>query len=213
MQVNACIAKTDPNLTKRTRSYGDETRERILRAAEKLFSRDGFQGATTREIACQAQVNETTLFRQFRTREELLRETILSIAISPEELIGPQASWKNDMPGQLEQYVRKYYALLLKREALVRALVGEGRILPPAVRQACLEKMVPMRATLVDRLRVAQKAGWVRQDVDLNCAVDILRDAVHAGMLRHTTYGTSGYSVDTYLKTVVAVFIEGIRKS
>jgi AcrR family transcriptional regulator len=212
MQVNACIAKTYPNLTKRTRSYGDETRERILRAAEKLFSRDGFQCATTREIAREAQVNETTLFRQFRTREELLRETILSVSISPEELTGPQASWRNDLPGQLEQYVRKYYALLLKREALVRALVGEGRILPPAVRRVCLEKMAPMRATLADRLRVAQKAGWVRQDVDLNCAVDILRDAVHAGMLRHTTYGTSSYSVDTYLKTIVAVFIEGVRK-
>jgi hypothetical protein len=49
--------------------------------------------------------------------------------------------------------------------------------------------------------------------VDLNCAVDILRDAVQAGMLPHTTYGTSGCSVDTYLKTIVAVFIEGVRKS
>jgi hypothetical protein len=157
-------------------------------------------------------VDETTLFRQFRTREQLLRETIVSSSISPEELTGPQAAWRNDLPGQLEQYVRKYYALLLKREALVRALVGEGRILPPAVRRACLEKMAPLRATLADRLRVAQKAGWVRQDVNLNCAVDILRDAVHAGMLRHTTYGTSTYSVDTYLKTIVAVFIEGVRE-
>jgi hypothetical protein len=141
-----------------------------------------------------------------------LRETILSLSISPEELTGPEAFWRDDFPGQLEQYARKYYALLLKREALVRALVGEGRILPPAVRRVCLQKMAPMRATLADRLRVAQKAGWVRQDVDLDCAVDILRDAVHAGMLRHTTYGTGTYSVDTYLKAIVAVFIKGVRK-
>jgi hypothetical protein len=32
-------------------------------------------------------------------------------------------------------------------------------------------------------------------------------------MLRHTMYGTGGYSVDTYLRTVVDVFIQGIRKS
>ena len=213
MQVITCIAKTDSNLTKPTRSYGDETRVRILRAAEKLFGRDGFQGATTREIADEAKVNETTLFRHFRTRDELLRETILSVAISPEELIGPPASWKNDLPGELEQYVRKYYALLLKREALVRALVGEGRILPPAVRRACMEKMAPMRATLVDRLRTTRRAGCVRADVDLNCAVDMLRDAIHTGMLRTTAFGTSGYSVDTYLRTVVAVFLEGLRQS
>jgi hypothetical protein len=113
----------------------------------------------------------------------------------------------------LEEYVRKYYALLLEREALVRAVVGEGRLLPPAVREAVLEKMVPMRAALIERLQVAQQAGCIRHDVDLGCAVDILRDTVHTGMLRHTMYGAGGYSVDTYLRTVVDVFIQGIRKS
>ena len=213
MQVITCIDEPDPNLVRRTRSYGDLTRRRILEAAERVFSRDGFQGATTREIAREAQVNEVTLFRHFRTRDDLLRETILYRAIAPEELLNSKAAWKSDLPSQLEQYVRKYYALLLEREALVRAVVGEGRLLPPAVREAVLEKMVPMRAALIERLQTAQKVGCIRQDVDLGCAVDILRDTIHTGMLRHTMYGTGDYSVDTYLLTVVAIFIQGIRKS
>jgi AcrR family transcriptional regulator len=213
MQVTTCIDKPEPNLVARTRSYGDLTRRRILEAAERVFSRDGFQGATTREIAREAQVNEVTLFRHFRTRDDLLRETILYRTISPEELLNSKASWKRDLPRQLEEYVRKYYELLLEREALVRAVVGEGRLLPPAVREAVLEKMVPMRAALIERLQAAQNGGCIRQDVDLGCAVDILRDTVHTGMLRHTMYGTGGYSVDTYLQTVVDVFIQGVRKS
>ncbi|HEX3445266.1 MAG TPA: TetR/AcrR family transcriptional regulator [Chthoniobacterales bacterium] len=213
MQVTTCIDKPDPSLARRTRSYGDLTRRRILEAAEKVFSRDGFQGATTREIAREAQVNEVTLFRHFRSRDELLRETILYRTITPEELLNPEAAWKSDLSGQLEQYVRKYYAFLLEREALVRAVVGEGRLLPPAVRETVLKKMTPMRIALIERLQVAQKAGCIRQDVDLGCAVDILRDTVHTGMLRHTAYGTGGYPVDTYLRTVVALFIQGIRKS
>jgi AcrR family transcriptional regulator len=44
------------------------TRKRILVAAQKVFSRDGFQGATTREIAREAGVNEVTIFRHFHTR-------------------------------------------------------------------------------------------------------------------------------------------------
>lgn len=213
MQVSTCIINPDPNLAQRTRSSGDLTRQRILEAAERVFSRDGFQGATTREIAREAQVNEVTLFRHFRTRDDLLRETILYRTIAPEELLNSKAAWKSDLPSQLEQYVRKYYALLLERESLVRAVVGEGRLLPPAVRQAVLEKMGPMRAALIERLQVAQKVGCIRQDVDLGCAVDILRDTIHTGMLRHTMYGTGSYSVDTYLLTVVAIFIQGIRKS
>lgn len=213
MQVVTCIDKPDPNSAQPTRSYGDSTRRRILEAAEKVFSRDGFQGATTREIAREAEVNEVTLFRHFRTRDDLLRETILYRTIAPEELLNSKAAWKSDLPRQLEEYVRKYYALLLEREALVRAVVGEGRLLPPAVRQAVLEKMVPMRAALIERLQAAQKVGCIRQDLDLGCAVDILRDTVHTGMLRHTVYGTGSYSVDTYLQTLVGVFIQGIRKS
>ena len=54
----------------------DLTKKRILVAAELVFSRDGLQGATTREIARQAGVNEVTLFRHFLTREELLRATL-----------------------------------------------------------------------------------------------------------------------------------------
>src|SRR5258708_23956024 len=72
MQVITCIDEPDPNLVPRTRSYGDLTRRRILEAAERVFSREGFQGATTREIAREAQVNEVTLFRHFRTRDELV---------------------------------------------------------------------------------------------------------------------------------------------
>ena len=213
MQVYTCIVNSNTNATPRTRSYGDLTRQRILDAAERVFSRDGFQGATTREIAREAGVNEVTLFRHFRTRDDLLRESILCRSMAPEELIGPTSEWERDLPGQLEDYVRKYYEKLLDREALVRAVVGEGRILPPAVRETLLTKMAPVRAALIERLEAAKKAGYVNPDVDLGCAVDILRDTVHTGMLRHTMYGPGGYSVDTYLHTVVAIFLQGIRRA
>ena len=213
MQVCTCIVNSDQtNPAQRTRSYGDLTRQRILDAAERVFSRDGFQGATTREIAREASVNEVTLFRHFRSRDDLLRETMLCRSIAPEDLIGPRTEWERDLPGQLEAYVRKYYEVLLEREALVRAVVGEGRHLPPAVREALLAKMAPVRATLIERLEAAKAAGYVNPEVDLGCAVDILRDTVHTGMLRHTVYGTGGYSVDTYLRTVVAIFLQGIHR-
>ncbi len=212
MQVCTCIVNSkQTNPAQRTRSYGDLTRQRILDAAERVFSRDGFQGATTREIAREASVNEVTLFRHFRSRDDLLRETMLCRSLAPEDLIGPRSEWERDLPGQLEAYVRKYYEMLLEREALVRAVVGEGRLLPPAVREALMAKMTPVRATLIERLEAAKAAGYVKPEVDLGCAVDILRDTVHTGMLRHTVYGTGGYSVDTYLSTVVAIFLQGIH--
>jgi AcrR family transcriptional regulator len=53
------------------------TRDRILEAAARVFARDGVAGATTREIARVARVNEVTLFRYFRNKNELLRQMVL----------------------------------------------------------------------------------------------------------------------------------------
>src|ERR1700731_1872310 len=89
LQVYTCIVNSNPNPTPRTRSYGDLPRQRILDAPERVFSRDGFQGATTREIAREAGVNEVTLFRHFRTRDDLLRDTILCRSMAPDALLGP----------------------------------------------------------------------------------------------------------------------------
>ena len=53
-----------------------ETGERILEAATRVFARDGVSGATTREIARAAKVNEVTLFRYFKNKNELLQKVI-----------------------------------------------------------------------------------------------------------------------------------------
>jgi AcrR family transcriptional regulator len=52
----------------------DQTRNRIIEAASKLFSEKGYAGSTTRAIAEKAGVNEVTLFRHFGSKENLARE-------------------------------------------------------------------------------------------------------------------------------------------
>ena len=45
-----------------------DAREKILLAATALYAETGFRGATTRQIAELAGVNEVTLFRQFGSK-------------------------------------------------------------------------------------------------------------------------------------------------
>jgi TetR/AcrR family transcriptional regulator len=51
-------------------------RQEILRAAEKLFSKKGFKGATTKQLAAKAGVHEAILFRHFKNKRELYRATV-----------------------------------------------------------------------------------------------------------------------------------------
>ena len=50
---------------------GDERRVQILQTAVELFSKRGFSGTTTKEIARAAGVSEAMVFRHFATKEEL----------------------------------------------------------------------------------------------------------------------------------------------
>ena len=49
----------------------EERREQIIHAAADLFSRKGFRGTTTREVAEAAKVSEATVFKHFATKEAL----------------------------------------------------------------------------------------------------------------------------------------------
>lgn len=51
-----------------------ETRTRILKAAQRLFARRGYDGTTTRDLAQAADVAEGTLFRHFENKKAILVE-------------------------------------------------------------------------------------------------------------------------------------------
>jgi len=65
--------KHDPS----TRMKGDLRREQILRTAIELFSKKGFAGTTTKEIARAAGVSEAMVFRHFASKSEMY-DAILS---------------------------------------------------------------------------------------------------------------------------------------
>ena len=54
-----------------TRLSAGERREQLIQVAVDLFSRKGFKGTTTREIAAAAGVTEAIIFRHFETKEQL----------------------------------------------------------------------------------------------------------------------------------------------
>lgn len=52
----------------------DQTRTRILKAAQRLFANQGYDGTTTRDLAQAAGVAEGTLFRHFANKKAILIE-------------------------------------------------------------------------------------------------------------------------------------------
>jgi AcrR family transcriptional regulator len=70
------------------------TRERILQASRQLFAENGFEAATTRDIAERAEIGVGTLFNYFRTKEAIIATLAAEAVASTLEgfaLNGPEA--------------------------------------------------------------------------------------------------------------------------
>jgi AcrR family transcriptional regulator len=100
--------------------------ERILRAATDLFAEVGYSGASTRDIARAAAVNDATVYRHFSSKKELFAAVLeaelmkLSVRTDPATLVASKlVASKTD--------VRSTLCVIF--ESLTKALLGEPRLL------------------------------------------------------------------------------------
>jgi AcrR family transcriptional regulator len=102
----------------------DETPERVLQAAREVFARDGYEGATTRQIAAAADVNIATLAYHFGGKEGLYRAVLdrmyarmLSVALPAPLAPDPRA--------RIRQVVGVLWDFALAHELDIRLLLRQ----------------------------------------------------------------------------------------
>ncbi|QLE50314.1 TetR/AcrR family transcriptional regulator [Nostoc sp. C057] len=190
------------------------TRIRLIEAASQVFASLGVQGATTREIARVAGVNEVTLFRHFASKEQLLGAVIKNaLALQTEALAYPEA-WTQDLKIDLRQYAHLYNTMLEAQEDLIRTFIGEAKRHPEEAKQVIQEAAKPLREKLVAYLESSQKLGIVRVDLAPFPAVDMFTGMLLAGMLcRSAKFNQGSYSCEDYIETCVDIFVRGISIS
>jgi AcrR family transcriptional regulator len=109
------------------------TRDRILESALKLFSRKGYLGATTKDIARGASIAEVTLFRHFPSKEGLFEQVINTYSFLP-VLRGllPEIS---EMPYEraLSVIARRFLDTLNSRKDMIQIVQSEMRRYPEKI--------------------------------------------------------------------------------
>jgi len=188
-----------------------ETRQRILDAAMRVFARDGVSGATTREIARVAKVNEVTLFRYFKNKHELLSQAVMQSSKHYEQVFA-EASLKSraDLRRTVKTYAEAYAKKLEANEDLVRTFMGEMKRHLKLCRRLFVESSKLSRQKFIEYLGAAQKARLVRKDVDAATAADALSGMLLAGALRRPI-SESLYGQRRYFDTCVDLFLKGIE--
>ena len=164
------------------------SRERILEAAARVYSKHGFRGATTRLIAAEAGVNEVTLFRTFGSKGALLE------AVLEENDTGDDVSPLPDPPVDPEQELTAWVATHLERIRHLRPMlihaISEYEERPEVADFACRGRVDVHRhiGEYVERLH---ELGLADRDADVAAAVtmlisSVMSDAMGRPMAPHT---------------------------
>ena len=99
-------------VTQQTKSA---TRKRILEAAQQLFAAEGFDAATTRDIASAAKIATGTLFNYVPTKESIALYLISDAHAQAEERFQADFSGDPDEPLSLEEELFAHVAAVLRK--------------------------------------------------------------------------------------------------
>jgi AcrR family transcriptional regulator len=152
-------------------------RDEILAAAAGVFAQHGFRGSTTRRIADAAGVNEITIFRQFGSKEVLLREAMrfmtqsAGLSTLPEVPVDPES--------ELTDWSESFIQHLRLRSSIIRKTMSEIEERPDMSECA---SYVPRQASndLCLYLTELKRQGTATEQFDPKTAAAMLMGAIFA---------------------------------
>ncbi len=146
-------------------NQGPGKREQILRAAEQVFAKRGFKGATTREVAQKAGIASSLIFYYFKNKMALYEAVFQSFFDQLENLIQQNLSLDLDRLGQLKQFLFTFTDYAREHRNMIRILLREiidnGRI----VQKVAQEYFKPLYEIGAEFLKDGQREALFR-DVD-----------------------------------------------
>lgn len=186
-------------------------RQRLLDAASRVFARDGLTGATTRAIAREAEVNEVTLFRLFKTKEALLDAVVGQNFGAAAPKPGPTPPRPTaDLRADLLAHAKSYEKLLGDNLPLIRAMIGEIHHHGDHERQVFKAIFRPLREALIGRLESAVAAGQVPKTVNPVILADLFNGMIFTGVLRRASHHVKQeYPASRYRVAAVDLLLRG----
>jgi TetR/AcrR family transcriptional repressor of mexJK operon len=185
----------------------DMKRENIIRGAKKAFLKYGFERASMDEVAAAARVSKMTVYRYFRSKEELFAGVITDLC---ERIIDEDLERMLRRPPEeaLRGYARKMMAILFAPETieLHRTVIAESRRFPELGRLFYRSGPAACIAMLAVFLERHARAGRVRISNPARSAeefLELLRGYAHLRVLLGMEKAPSSREIDERIEGAV----------
>ncbi|HZU72316.1 MAG TPA: helix-turn-helix domain-containing protein [Acidimicrobiales bacterium] len=173
--------------------HDDPLRGQLLEAATRVFAREGYAGAKILDIVREAGLSTGAVYGRFRSKEQLLREAVVSRSSRVVHVLPDQVARVADL---INRAVGWREAPLTDDEAVrIEAFVTARR--DPEVAGAIAEAQARWRNAVQPLVEKATHDGTVAAGVDPE-AVLFFVQTMHLGLLVQRGAGTTGPDQDSW---------------
>ncbi|HWJ02060.1 MAG TPA: TetR/AcrR family transcriptional regulator [Verrucomicrobiae bacterium] len=211
--------KTNAIQKENGRLKGDR-KQKILAAGRQVFTRKGFHGATTAEIAKEAGIAEGTIYRYFKTKKDILIELAQTLAVDTLKVVFNEISGREDA-AVLEAIIANRLELIRPNLDLARFIFYEAQFHPDVRQMIFGEVLVKAVKMVTEYYDDRVKAGAFR-DIDSFAAIRCLIGSAFAYIMFDAVFtGTNPAESDPAaqqkrdkenIELIVDVFLNGVLK-
>ncbi len=188
-------------------SSKDNTRERLLDAAEKVFAEKGYHEAAVDEIVLQSGTSKGSVYFHFPSKESLFLAVMDHLSARLLKRIERDVERETDPTERLRVALRTTVETLCKHRTLARLLLSKGQSMGPAFVQKRQE--VFSRFAMYTKGLMDEALGQSLQSIDTEVAAYALLGAVSELVTRWLESGRP-HPVREAMPTLETLVLRGI---
>ena len=183
-----------------------QTREKIITAAMKVYSEQGFAAPTT-AIADKAQISHGSVFVHFPTVESLLLCLLDSFSKDLTSELHSLSEYGNDIEKLLEMHID----VLIKHEDFYKRLVTEAVYLPEEAKNTFIAIQSTISIHFLQALEPEKKAGKIK-DVPFHMLFNTWLGLVHYYLLNGDLFAPRDSVLTRYKSILIKCFVSLIKQ-
>lgn len=189
----------------------DETQLKIIDATMNLIIGKGYSGATTKNIAALAGVNECTIFRRFREKKEIVLAALEMPKWNP-GLKKEDFVYKGELLEDLLAFAKVYTTKVTPRMVKISIGIRAAELEDVALSEIMQVPMI-FKEVLIEYFSIMQERSIIREcDIE---AIALQFISMNFGFVfLEASFGNRlvGVSKEDYIRNSVEVFVSGISK-
>jgi len=189
-----------------------QTRVKVLAAARSLFSEQGYEGATIRDIAAAAGMSTGAVFANFADKSDLFREIMVNDMAALAEAMREAGGQGNGVDDALLRMFAAGYAFYQTQLPLARAAfsVGWSPQDGPALRNAAPVQV--LRNLIAEQLTRGVERDELVQDVHSVLRAEMLFEAYLSNYPQAIFEGWSVEALQARAREQIGILLAGVRR-